>query len=142
MSSLVSSQKCCCNCHQEDGHVFDYRKYEERFQKNPFLIGWEEFLNKFASDKTVEDPTETSSETSTFSGEENDDILTNEENELQFRLRMRQRQGYWNGLKGEKCQNIPNWSLRKSTFDLQSLLWLVQYLINQFQLKILFNLVS
>ena len=105
MSSSISLRECCCNCHHQhndDGINLDYHhKNEDRFQRNPYLIEWEEFLNKFASKRTSEESTDDASPDSPTYSEEEDDILSNEENERQFRMRMRQRQGYWNGLTGK-----------------------------------------
>ena len=106
MSSLVSLRDCCCNCHchEDGGLISDYQKNEDghHHPKNPYLIGWEEFLNKFAAlHEDAKKSADTPPDSPTYSDEE-DDILTNEENEYHFLKRMRQRQGHWNGIRGKE----------------------------------------
>ena len=111
MSSVVSFRNCTCHCHEH------YHEAERELEKSPYLIEWEEFLNKFASKRSDGDSTITSPLSSTDSDEE-DDIMPDEENAKHFRLRMLQRHG-WNGISSKIA--FETWKILDIIIDFQ--LW-------------------
>ena len=96
MTSAVTlrPRKCQCTCHasvESDRsasllQMVTTRQHSERqLERNPYLIEWEEFLNRVASRDGIRD------DESTASGDSEDDIIPDEEDRL-LRFRMLQRQ--------------------------------------------------